>query len=85
MKITATVNLKNGHVKQDWDFIPYDTENDEQAILIVRSWENGDIMGIPLDTSRIKEITVDEVVKLDYSGAVDISKAEFIPRVGNPN
>ena len=85
-KIMATVNYGKHQITQTWDFIPRDEEANEDAILITSSFDNGDIIGIPLDAARIKEIPKGlSVAQYNYSGTAEISESELIRRVGNPN
>ena len=85
MKINATVNFGSLQITQQWDFIPYDQERDEDAILILNQFANGDIVGVPLIHSQIKEQSNAGVAEFHYLGTVLTSDAELIPRIGKPN
>lgn len=84
-KIMATVNFGKNQVTQSWDFIPRDDEKDEDAILVIASFENGDLVGIPLDNSRIKPLHDIPAAQFSYSGQVKITDAEEINRAGFSN
>lgn len=82
MKILATVKINEKKVTQAWEVIE-DTEV-EEMVLVVKQAENGDIDGIVLDNNLIQKIAEHglEVAELSYSGNLDISEAELIPRAG---
>jgi hypothetical protein len=85
MKIMVTVNYGSLQVCQTWDFIPQDEQNGEDAILILNSFTNGDIVGIPLVASQIKKQDGAGVAEFHYNGSVLTSDAELIPRAGKSN
>ena len=85
MKIMATVNFGKNQLTQAWDFIPYDEATDEDAVLILAAFKNGDIVGIPLVNSRIKKIENVDEAKFACNGVIKSSDGELIPRVGKAN
>jgi hypothetical protein len=70
---------------QTWDFIPHDEKTDESAILIISSFKSGDLVGIPLLASKVKELKGVDGILFNYEGILKIADAELIPRVGKAN
>ena len=84
-KIMATVSFGINQFTQAWDFIPRDNNRDEDAILILKSSDNGGLYGIPLVESYIQKLKDGGVAEFNYLAPISGSDAKFIPRAGNPN
>jgi hypothetical protein len=79
MKILASIIIKGVKTTQPWELI----EDEDGSVLVISQSKNGDIIGIVLDNNRISELKGHESAQRNYSGHLDISNAEIIPRAGS--